>query len=462
MNQKLLFAFMASQAFLGANAQQFGSRTLIAPSATYVNSYVFEDIDEDGDIDIIGTRSTGSVSSSANEVFWYKNLGNETFSPRTLINSNYEDIAEVKLLDIDEDGKKDLVVGDSEIGMSWIKNLGSGFFGSKVGLPYNSYMTTFEIGDMNNDGKKDIIVAQLSGDSLHFLRNTGNGVFVFDSMFYAPGDNIYSLTFGDLDQDQVTDLIVSMGGTTVRKVIQFEYANNAFVATNLYSSTGAPYLYQSYLVDMDNDGKVDVVSNASDCGGYWFKNFGNNQYSGITPVALTGCNNYNFAGPADLDLDGFQDYVYYRYGDINYKKGTGVGELDATTLEISQSGTIVGELENTKWFDIDQDGDLDIFYSTVNEFGWFSNNASALTTPELTASAFSVYPNPAKDELNLKANFEFEAYKIFDSTGKLIDEDVLTTSASSHVIDLGKLSQGLYFVEIQSGSSREIKRFVKG
>src|SRR5690606_33143147 len=130
MKKNLLFAFIASQVFMGANAQQFGSRTLIAPSATYVNSFIFSDIDEDGDIDIIGTRSTGSVSSSANEVFWYKNLGNETFSARTLINSNYDDIAEVKLLDIDQDGKNDLVVGDRESGMSWIKNMGGGFFGS--------------------------------------------------------------------------------------------------------------------------------------------------------------------------------------------------------------------------------------------------------------------------------------------------------------------------------------------
>src|SRR5690606_27631965 len=157
----------------------------------------------------------------------------------------------------------------------------------------------------------------------------------------------------DLDQDQVTDLIVSMGGTTVRKVIQFEYANNAFLQTEIYSSTGSPYLYQSYLYDADNDGNVDVFSDSSDCGGHWIKNFGNNVYSGITPISLTGCNNYNFAGPVDLDLDGYQDFVYYRYGNINYRKSTGIAELDPTLIEISQNGTIVGELRSTVFFDID-------------------------------------------------------------------------------------------------------------
>ena len=462
MKKNLLFAFIASQVFMGANAQQFGSRTLIAPSATYVNSFIFSDIDEDGDIDIIGTRSTGSVSSSANEVFWYKNLGNETFSARTLINSNYDDIAEVKLLDIDQDGKNDLVVGDRESGMSWIKNMGGGFFGSsKISLPYNSYMTTFEIGDMNNDGKQDIIVAQLSGDSLHFVRNTGNGTFVYDSMFYWPGDNIYSLTFGDLDHDQVTDLIVSMGGTTVRKVIQFEYADNAFVQTNIYSSTGSPYLYKSFLADMDNDGNVDVISDGSDCGGYWFKNFGNNQYSGITPITLTGCNNYNFGGPVDLDLDGFQDFVYYRYGNINYRKSTGIAELDPTLIEISQNGTIVGELRSTVFFDIDSDGDLDIFYNTDNDFGWFTNNASALSTPENAVSKFTLYPNPATSEINIVSTKSVEGYKIYDNAGKLVANASFPSAITDCNIDLSPLSSGFYFIEIKSGSLREIKKFVK-
>ena len=463
MKTKLLFALIASQAFIGANAQQFGTRTLITPNATYNNSFIFEDIDTDGDIDIIATSSNGSVSSSSNHVFWYKNQGNNTFSTKTLINSNYDDVAEVKLLDIDEDGIKDLVVADRESGMSWIKNMGSGFFGTKQSLPYNSFLSTFEVGDMNNDGKDDLIVAELSNDNMTFLRNTGNGVFVSDSMFYAPvGVNIYSFTFGDLDQDQTKDLIVSTGGTASKKIVQFEYVNNAFVQTNVFSSSsGSPSIYQSYLVDMDNDGKVDVVSNGSDCGGYWFKNFGNNVYSGITPISLTGCNNYNFNGPADLDLDGYQDFIYYRYGNINYKKGTGFGELDSTTLPISVNATIAGELTEVKLFDIDADGDLDIFYTTESEFGWFTNNASALSTSDNEVAKFKVFPNPAGSQLNIASEKAIDSYIIYDNTGKLIAKQTFAAAIVDCRIDLSALSNGLYFIDIQSGASREIKKFVK-
>lgn len=462
MKQKLLFAFFAATAFTGASAQQFGTRTLVTPNATNVNSFIFEDIDTDGDIDIIATSSNGSISSSSNHVFWYKNLGNQTFSAKVLISSDYDDVEEVKLLDIDEDGKKDLVVGDRESGMSWIRNMGSGFFGTKQGLPYNSAMSTFKVGDMNNDGKDDLIVAELSNDNMSFLRNTGNGVFVYDSMFYAPaGVNIYSFTFDDLDQDQVADLIVSTGGTTIQKIVQFEFVNNAFVQTNIYSSPNSPNIYQSYLADMDNDGKMDVISDSSDCGGYWFKNFGNNVYSGITPISLTGCNNYNFGGPADLDLDGYQDFIYFRYGNINYRSGTGVGEVSPTIMAISVDGTIVGELRSIELFDIDSDGDLDVFYNTASEFGWFSNNASALSIPEIQPAKFTLYPNPASALLNIVSTQAVDSYKIYDNTGKLVANATFPVAVADCKIDLNSLSSGLYFIAIQSGSSRETKKFVK-
>ncbi|NUY81454.1 T9SS type A sorting domain-containing protein [Flavobacterium sp. MAH-1] len=461
MKQKLLFAFIISQAFFGANAQQFGSRTVLNSSLHRHSSFVFHDIDDDGDIDILATTSTGTVSSSANQVCWYKNLGNETFSARTMISSAYEDVTTVRLLDVDEDGKKDLVIGDREIGLSWIKNMGSGFFGTKQDLPYNSYLTTFEVGDMNNDGKEDIIVAQLNGDSLHFVRNTGNGTFVYDSMIYAITDNIYSIAFGDLDQDQVTDLIVSTGGTTTQKIIKFEYVNNAFVQSFIYSSPTSPYVYQSFLYDVDNDGKDDVVTGSSDCGSYWFKNFGNNVYSGITPLSMTNCNNYNFGHVADLDLDGFQDLVYFRYGQINYKNGTGIGELSTTITSITGNSAIEGEIGRTNLFDIDEDGDLDVFYSTDNEFGWFMNNASALSTPESEAVKFMVYPNPATSELNIVSIKAVDSYKIYDNAGKLVANATFSNAITDCKIDLGQLSSGFYFIDIQSGSSREIKKFVK-
>ncbi len=460
MNKKLLYALIAANAFMGASAQQFGNRTVLNSTTHFHSSFVFNDIDTDGDIDIIVTSTTGNISSSANHVAWYKNLGNGSFSAKTVISSSYNDIAAVRLLDIDEDGLKDLVVGDHNTGLSWIKNMGQGFFGTKQSLPYNSYLTTLEVGDMNNDGKEDIIVGQLSGDSLYYIRNTGNGVFVYDSMFYAPSYNIYSIAFGDLDQDQVTDLIISSGDTGPQKIIQFENINGAFVQTNIYSSTASPYVYQSYLYDVDNDGKTDVVTASSDCAAYWFKNFGNNVYSTLTPISVSGCMNSSMDNVGDLDLDGYLDILYKKNNVLSYRAGTGVGELSDTMQSISGT-SIVGNVSRTSLFDIDQDGDLDIFYSTGNEFGYFLNNAAALATPEHAVSKFTLYPNPATTQIRIASANAIDSYKIYESTGKLVANASFPNAITDCNIDLSGLSSGFYFIEIQSGSSREIKKFVK-
>lgn len=460
MKKKLLMAAFAAQTFLSVNAQQFDNRTVLNSTFHFHNSFIFEDIDADGDIDILVTSSTGSTSSAANHVAWYKNLGNETFSPKIVISSSYNDVTTVRLLDVDEDGIKDLVVGDAMTGLSWIKNMGSGFFGSKQSLPYNSYLTTFEVGDMNNDGREDIIVAQLNGDSLHFIRNTGNATFVYQTMFYAPNYNIYSINFGDLDQDQATDLIVSSGDSSPQRVIQFEYANNAFVQTNAYSSSSTPYVFYSYLYDVDNDSKKDVVIRSSDCATYWVKNFGNNVYSSLNPITVEGCNGASMENVADLNLDGYMDILYKKNNVLSYRLGTAGAGVNSTVVPIS--GTpIDGEVSRTRLFDIDEDGDLDIFYSTDDEFGWYRNNSAQLSVSESTAVKFSVYPNPANQQLNITSANGIDAYVIYDATGKLIDQAFLAAPETNHNINVANFSNGLYFVEIQAGVVKETLKFVK-
>ncbi|RZJ69984.1 T9SS type A sorting domain-containing protein [Flavobacterium sp.] len=460
MKQKLLLAALVAQTFFTVNAQQFGSRTVLNATSHLHNSFAFDDIDGDGDIDVIVTSTTGSTSSAANHVAWYKNLGNNTFSAKTLISSAYNDVNTVRLLDVDEDGKKDLVVADWATGMSWIKNMGSGFFGSKQALPYNSAVSTFEVGDLNNDGKQDIVLAQLSGDSVHFMRNTGNGTFVYDSMIYAPNYNVYSIEFGDLDQDQKTDLIISSGSTTTQKVVKFEYGTNALVQTVLYTAPNWPYIYKSFLYDVDSDGKMDVVMDSSDCATYWVKNFGNDVYSTLTTITTQTCMNYETVNVADLNLDGFMDTLYMRYGNFYYKQGAAGGELGTTMIPISINQIPV-ELYRHALYDIDGDGDLDLFYGSSQEFGWIKNNSAELSVNAPTVSKFSVYPNPANQELNIASENGIETYAIFDATGKLIAKSNLPTAETNHKIDVAHLSNGLYFVELQSGNSKETKKFVK-
>ncbi|HEX9980780.1 MAG TPA: T9SS type A sorting domain-containing protein [Flavobacterium sp.] len=456
MKTKLLFLSLAAP-FLTLTAQEFGPRVLVTPNDDNTNSISFEDIDADGDIDILASSNT------SNSVFWYKNQGNGTFTNKIVLSSSFDNPRSVHALDVDGDGKKDIVLGEFDNGLSWIKNMGGGFFTAKQALTACGlcFVSNIRVGDIDNDGLDDIIIAELSNDVLTFYRNTGTGTFAYMGYTYIPADglNINTYEFGDLDQDNINDIIVTISGSTQQQIIQFEYVADAFVQTPLFTATTSPLLYYSDLVDMDNDGLMDIVSRSSDCSVYWFKNFGANVYSTPNSIGLANCASGNLSAVGDLNLDNQAELVYMEDNTIHWRNNTGGGDISTTLTPISTSG-IVGDVIGTYLVDIDQDGDKDVFYLTNNEFGRFMNDTS-LGTNANTALKFSVYPNPATNELNIECPAGFSAYKMYDITGKLIGKVEMSVPTQNHKVNVGELSQGLYFLEIQSGSVKQTQKFIK-
>lgn len=74
-------------------------------------------------------------------------------------------------------------------------------------------------------------------------------------------------------------------------------------------------------------------------------------------------------------------------------------------------------------------------------------------------NTFSIYPNPATDQLIIKSEMNFVAFSIYDITGRLV-ENGQPTSSSINVTDLEK---GIYILRLtdQSGKIYE-QKFVKG
>ena len=71
-----------------------------------------------------------------------------------------------------------------------------------------------------------------------------------------------------------------------------------------------------------------------------------------------------------------------------------------------------------------------------------------------------VWPNPAKDMLNIHFNHKPDLfhYTIFTTTGIRIQTG---NGNENNMIDIGSLISGLYFIEINTGQERQILNFVR-
>lgn len=71
-----------------------------------------------------------------------------------------------------------------------------------------------------------------------------------------------------------------------------------------------------------------------------------------------------------------------------------------------------------------------------------------------------VYPNPAKDEINIeiKGNLKTASIKIYSSIGRMMKNTTLKSSLTT--LSLNGLASGLYFVEIQLNGQRHVKTII--
>jgi hypothetical protein len=300
---------------ISANAQV--SFNLAPTYLTGADTYdtTFADLDGDGNLDVI-------AGNNANQTIITVLYGNSDgrFSSPVVIPLNGTFASTVAAGDLNNDGKPDLVIASAyQNRVATLLNQGNRQFSAPVVSippePPNNFgeFVDVAIGDFDGDGNQDVVAMQdQSGKRLRFFHFSGQGTLtVFATL--AHGDQsstVGEIAVGDVNGDSRADVMLSSGSNGSGNMsFVFGRADN-----NLALTYGFGYENEVSgisIKDLDNDGDNDMALSFHDRFGdiqHSLQPFANNGGGTFTPGSKITLD-YRFI-PADITTGDFNDDGY--------------------------------------------------------------------------------------------------------------------------------------------------------
>lgn len=282
------------------------------------NMAVVDDFDNDGDVDILGTKGEGSDSN--HEFFWAKNkdgnLGNfdildniqnpgsgdflqgvaladfgsgkqvalswhggassnhlitipsnpstGTWSVSNMGGGTLKE--DLSAGDIDRDGDLDLLIGDK-----WLRNDGGSWSSHTIGnvaaIDSGSEPDRNDLADINGDGRLDAVIGLEYGVHILWYEAPANPTNTWTHHIIASnvGGQGFSMDSVDMDNDGDVDVIVGEHrGSTKNRVIIFENSGDGSSWTQHVIDDDSKGIIDHHdgtqAIDMDGDGDLDIIS----------------------------------------------------------------------------------------------------------------------------------------------------------------------------------------------------------
>lgn len=269
------------------------------------------DVNGDGLNDVVMT--TGYYFDPDNDyklfVFPQNGAGSLGAPVKYQTSGSYTNIESVAVGDMDSDGRKDVVVAYGDhIGL-FKQNL-AGTLESEINVFADSCRLV-RVGDVNDDGREDIICAGWSGN-VTIIAQTGTGELGPPQVYPVALGGWNDLEIGDVNGDHLTD-VIAMSGQGLGDNIAILLQNmSGTLDPAVYYDLGGDELTSGVGVgDVNGDGLKDVVVTVAGNYGIFYQNGSGTLNSA---VSLSG---YGHAGPvdvADIDGDGLEDIVSIQSG----------------------------------------------------------------------------------------------------------------------------------------------------
>ena len=383
------------------------------------------DFNNDGHLDIVRlTWDTGLVMV---------NLGNGdgTFQDGIVIMSGVSSDmnTEIALGHYDQNGFIDIAVNDPQNDqIKLIGNMdGSTFTISPVSISTSDNPVNVSAGDLNNDGRADLVVAYAQITQIDFFYNTGFSYTVVSYDIDATvGNDLMEIEFMEINNDFNIDVVAH--GLTTSAV----FMNNGDDTMTQSSIFIGSYAYGSISGDWNNDGYADLGIANNTSGGVSIIMNGSGtfipgvSYFSASEQAVELCS-------GDFDEDGNEDIVTANDngGTISFLHGHGDGRFGSLSLLTGNGGNGMAAAD----FDVDGDLDLVSMNTYFSAFGINLNNGDGTFTETVYMSALGQCHQVAVGDFDEDDHLDIvthssEGYMIYGGNGDGTFT-YMTTAASS-------------------------------
>ncbi|MDX2189123.1 MAG: FG-GAP-like repeat-containing protein [Bacteroidota bacterium] len=365
-----------------------------------------------------------------------------TFAPRVDIPSEVNVIATI-LADLDGDGKNDLIASNYNYNTIWVyRNTGTGAnlatqFAPKQIFTTGSYAYKMTTGDIDGDGKIDLVVSNYNNASVSIFKNTSSigGISLAPKVDFITGTNPTGVKLADLDKDGALDLIVANYNTSGF----FSVFKNTNILGTITGNTFASrqdftcdyYAYDITVGDIDKDGLQDIAigtQNTNIIG--VFKNISSSGSISFNPKVSVISQFYPWdVKLSDIDGDDFLDLVVSNssYSTISVLRNTGtIGTITASNFAARQDYNSTSSNYSLALCDIDGDGKIDITNA--------SNGIQTVSVLRNVSTSGGINVNSLSPKIDFQTNIGNSYYHTFgDITGDGLPEMIVPQYSSGTI-----------------------------
>lgn len=398
----------------------------------------YEDVDNDGLRDLIASPNATAQAQDKNSVWWFRNTGTNTAPSFQLMQTDFLQETQIDLgwgaypaaADVNGDGLMDLVVGNRVRFESGV------VYTSRLAVFLNTGSAAAPQFELMNDNWLDIPAAQLKA--------------------------IYPC-FGDIDADGDVDALLGdedgyfylytntagSGNMMNLQAPENKLRDNGGVFMDV-GQNAAPQL-----VDIDDDGDLDLIAGEKNGSINFFRNIGSAQVpsfsfvedtlGGVVAANYLGINGYSTphfykstSGDWQLMLGSEKGIIAY-YDQISNNLSGDFQLINAAVNNINE-----GDRSAFCRHDFNNDGLADLIVGQCGGgLGYYSGLPVGVKENDI--AQVRVFPNPANDMLVVEWPSK-EVYSLFDMTGREVMRGTLNEGKTT--ISTAALNSGMYILRV--------------